>query len=94
MARINAPADWQPLPTRDDWAAHNRGGVLVVHQRKPLRDEHPTKYHGRNCRPVPHRVFLDGPAAGGQNSEWFRAPDPASARAGGAVACELCDGQD
>ena len=28
------------------------------------------------------------------NSEWYRAPDHASARAGGTVACKHCDGED
>lgn len=92
MARINPPADWQPLRTREDWTA-NRGDVLVVHQRVPLGGERPTKYHGRNCRHVQHRVFLDGPATGRDNSEWFCAPDPASARACGAGACEHCGGE-
>jgi hypothetical protein len=92
MARIDAPADWQPLRTREDWAAHRSEGVLVVHQRNPLGGERPTKY-GRNCSSVRHRVFLDGPATGSDNSEWFRAPDPASAKAGGAYACEHCGGE-
>jgi len=93
MARIDPPADWQPLRTREEWTAHRRGGVLVVHQRNPLRGERPTKYHGRNCTSVRHRVFLDGPATGSENSEWFRAPDAASAKAGGAGACDHCDGE-
>jgi len=93
MARIYAPADWQPLRTQEDWKAHRRGGVIVVHQRNPQPRERPTKYHGRNCRDVQHRVFLDGPAAGRENSEWFRVPDGARARAGGALACQHCDGE-
>jgi hypothetical protein len=92
MARVSAPSDWRPLETADDWKSNRRGGVLVVHQRNPIGDEASTKYHGRNCPHVRHRVFLDGPAAGSANSEWFWAPDAASAVRGGAVACEHCLG--
>jgi hypothetical protein len=91
MARLDPPDDWQRLRTREDWTAH-RGGVLVVDQPTPIGGEPPTKYHGRDCYFVRHRVFLDGPASGSENSEWFRAPDARSARRGGAVACEHCGG--
>jgi hypothetical protein len=91
MARIEAPDDWQPLRTPEDWTAH-RGGVLVVHQRAPIGDEAPTKYHGRDCYSVQHRVFRDGPARGSDTSEWFRAPEARSARGGGAVPCQHCGG--
>jgi hypothetical protein len=91
MARIIPPADWQPLRTRQDWTAH-RSGLLVVHQRTPIGGEAPTKHHSRECPHVQHRVFLDGPASGSENAEWFRVPDTASARRGGAVACRNCGG--
>jgi hypothetical protein len=91
MARIDAPEDWQPLRTAEDWKAY-RGGVLVVHQRNPIGGEAPTKYHARDCPHVQHRVFLDGPARGSDTSEWFRALDSRSARNGGAVPCQHCGG--
>jgi hypothetical protein len=91
VSRIAPPDDWQPLRTREDWKVR-RGGLLVVHQRTPIGGEAPTKYHGRDCRHVQHRDFLDGPARGTDNSEWFRVPDAASARRGGAVACQQCGG--
>ena len=91
MARIDPPADWDALRTRDDWIAH-RGGLLVVHQRTPLGGEAPTKFHGRDCVHVRHGVFLSGPVSGTDNAEWFRAPDAASARRGGAVPCKQCGG--
>ena len=72
--------------------ASYRGGVLVVHQRNPIGGEAPTKYHGRDCPYVQHRVFLDGPARGSDTSEWFRALDSRSARNGGAVPCQHCGG--
>ena len=84
IARLTAPPDWDPLRSAADWKEH-RGGVLVVHQRNPLGNENRTKYHGRNCASVTHRVFLDGPAARTDNSESLRAPNAASARTGGAV---------
>lgn len=77
---------WQPLKTREDWTA-NRGGLLVVHQLYPVGGEAASKFHGRDCRYVQHRVFLDGPATGSDNSEWFWVPDRESARRGRAVAC-------
>ncbi len=92
MARVNPQSDWRPLKTREDWKAH-RLGLLVVHQRTPIRGESPTKYHGRNCPHVQHRVFLDGPVQGLENSEWFWVPDAASARLGGAAACAHCGGE-
>jgi hypothetical protein len=91
VARINPPDDWLALRTREDWTAH-RGGLIVVHQRNPVGGEAETKYHGRDCHWVQHRVFLDGPATGSDTSEWFRVPDARSARAGGAVACRHCGG--
>jgi hypothetical protein len=87
MARVDAPDDWDPLRTREDWTSH-RGGLLVVHQRTPIDGEAPTKFHSRECRHVQHRVFLDGPATGSDNPESFRTPDAASARRGCAVPCE------
>lgn len=92
MARVPPPSDWQALKTGEDWRAH-RGGLLVVHQRTPIGGEAPTKYHGRDCRHVQHRVFLDGPARGLENSERFRVPDAESAKRGGAVACRHCGGE-
>jgi hypothetical protein len=91
MARVDPPADWQVLRTQDDWRTH-RAGVIVVHQRNPIGGETPTKYHGRGCKKVSHRVFLVGVATGSDNAEWFWAKDPSTASAGGAVACQLCDG--
>jgi hypothetical protein len=93
MARARPAADSRPLKTREDWTAH-RGGVLVVHQRTPIDGEAPTKYHGRNCTFVQHKVFLEGPAQGLENSEWFWAPDAVSAQRGGAVPCFHCGGED
>ena len=65
-----------PLASDADTARHAvvcaaRGGVLVVHQRTPIAGEAPTKYHGRDCRHVAHRVFLDGAAQGKGNADWF-----------------------
>jgi hypothetical protein len=92
MARIAPPSDWTPLRTDEDWKAH-RGGLLVVHQRVPLGDEAPTKYHGRDCHWVQHKVFRAGPASGTDKAQWFRVLDAGSARRGGAVPCQHCDGQ-
>jgi hypothetical protein len=72
MARFSPPTDWHALKTDADWKAHP-GGVIVVHQRTPLGDEAPTKYHGRNCGWVQHGSFRERVARGTDNSEWFRA---------------------
>jgi len=92
MGRLDPPIDWQELASDADWKAY-RGGLLVVHQRTPIGGESATKYHGRNCRSVQHGVFRARLARGTDNSQWFRAPDAASARRGGAVACEQCAGE-
>jgi hypothetical protein len=92
MARLVPPSDWHALRTDADWKAY-RGGVLVVHQRSPIGREPATKYHGRNCRFVQHGVFRARISRGTDNSEWFRAPNAASAKRGGAVPCEHCSGE-
>lgn len=91
MARLEPPADWNALHTDAAWKTH-RGGLLVVHQRTCIGGETATKFHGRDCRHVQHGVFQRGPATGTDNSEWFQAPDAASARRGGPMPCEHCGG--
>jgi hypothetical protein len=49
--------------------------VIVVHQRNPIGGEAPTKYHGRACKKVTNRIFLDSVATGTHNAEWFGALD-------------------
>jgi hypothetical protein len=91
MARTDVADGWAPLRNQDDWRSH-RAGLIVVHQRSPIRGEAPTKFHGRSCTKVTNRIFLDGVATGTDNAEWFWVPDARTAKAGGAVACQLCDG--
>jgi hypothetical protein len=90
VARIDAPEGWAALRNQDDWRSH-RAGLIVVDQRNRTGGEAPTKY-GRSCKKVTNRIFLDGVATGTDNAEWFWVPD-ARAKAGGAVACQLCDGE-
>jgi hypothetical protein len=92
MTRTDPAAGWAPLKDQDDWRSH-RAGLIVVHQRNPIRGEAPTKFHGRACKKVTNRIFLDGVATGTDNAEWFWVPDARTAKAGGAVACRLCDGE-
>jgi hypothetical protein len=92
VARIDAPESWAALRNQDDWRSH-RAGLIVVHQRNRTGGEAPTKYHGRSCKKVTNRIFLEGVATGTDNAEWFWVPDARAAKAGGAVACQLCDGE-
>lgn len=92
MARTDAADGWAALKNQDDWRSH-RAGLIVVHQRNPIGREAPTKFHGRACKKVTNRIFLDGVASGTDNAEWFWVRDARTAKAGGAVACQLCNGE-